>query len=104
VHTTGTPAHDPVAVHRSVVVHALPSLHVTVVGFATTAGVEHVPTFGSQTPATWQTSGAVHVTVSHGCTVRQTFSSWIDQTFVAVPVCTILKKRAVFVRKLIVTS
>jgi hypothetical protein len=42
VHTTATPAHVPVVVQRSVVVHAFPSLHASVVGFATT-GFEQTP-------------------------------------------------------------
>jgi hypothetical protein len=36
------PAHVPVTVQRSVVVHAFPSSHAAVVGFATT-GFEHTP-------------------------------------------------------------
>ena len=43
--------------------------------------------------------------MSHGCAIRQTLISWIDQWFAdAVPVCVMRIARAVCVRKLIVTS
>ena len=42
--------------------------------------------------------------MSHGCAIRQTLISWIDQWFAdAVPVCVMRIARAVCVRKLIVT-
>src|SRR6185295_19275439 len=40
-------------------VHALPSLHAVPSG---AAGFEHAPVAGSQTPATWHWSDAVHCT------------------------------------------
>jgi hypothetical protein len=66
------PTQAKVALHVSVCVHKLPSSHP-----APTAldGFEHVPVFGSQTPAVWQVSDAVHVTPSHGWTIRDTVSS-----------------------------
>jgi hypothetical protein len=57
-HVTGVPPQAP-PWQASPVVHALPSLHV--VPFAA-AGFEHAPLVGSQVPATWQASLAVHVT------------------------------------------
>jgi hypothetical protein len=59
LHVTGF---DPVHVppwHESVWVHALPSLHVVPLA---AAGFEQVPFAGSQVPATWHWSLAVHVT------------------------------------------
>jgi hypothetical protein len=57
--TTGfEPTHAPL-LHKSVCVHALPSLHEVVLG---ATGLEHTPVPGSQTPGTWHTSDAVHVT------------------------------------------
>jgi hypothetical protein len=59
VHVTGfVPVHVPLW-HVSVFVHELPSLHA--VPFVA-AGFEHVPFAGSQVPATWHWSEAVHVT------------------------------------------
>jgi len=59
VHVTGfAPVHVPLW-QVSVCVHALPSLHA--VPFVAT-GFEHVPLPGSQAPAVWHWSLAVHVT------------------------------------------
>jgi hypothetical protein len=52
------PVHVP-AWHVSVWVHALPSLHAVPSG---AFGFEHAPVVGSQVPATWHESLAVHVT------------------------------------------
>jgi hypothetical protein len=67
-------------------------------------GFEHTPVTGSHTPATWHWSLAVQVTPSHGCEIRQTFSSWIDQLNPALAVIEILKKRAVWSGKVTVTN
>ena len=42
-------------------------------------GFEQTPVFASHTPATWHWSDAEHVTASHGCAIRHTLISWIDQ-------------------------
>jgi len=58
-HVTGfEPTHAP-AVHASVCVHALPSLHVVP---SAAVGLEQVPEVGSHAPTTWQASAAVQVT------------------------------------------
>jgi hypothetical protein len=59
VQVTGlVPTHAP-AWHVSLCVHALPSLHAVPSAFA---GFEHAPVAGSQVPARWHWSCAVHVT------------------------------------------
>ena len=52
------PTHAPVW-HVSLWVHALPSLQAVPFGFG---GFEHAPVAGSQVPARWHWSCAVHVT------------------------------------------
>src|SRR5262245_26793091 len=100
-----TTGFDPVQVpfwQVSVCVHALLSLQaVPLLAF----DVEQAPAFGSQT-ATWHESEGVQVNESHGCAIRATFSSWIDQVAVLAGIdgVWILKKRAVWVGKLIVTT
>jgi len=99
VQVTGVPVHVPFW-HVSPVWHR-PLSHVVLFGLF---WFEQAPVFASHTPR-WHWSDGVHVTVSHGCAIRQTLISWIDQWFAdAVPVCVIRMKRAVAVRKLIVTS
>jgi len=59
-HVTGfDPTHAP-AVHASVCVQALPSLHVVP---SAATGFEHTPVDGLHVPATWQASDAVHFTL-----------------------------------------
>jgi hypothetical protein len=58
-HTTGLAPVQTPPWHVSLVVHALPSLHAVPLA---AVGLEHVPVPGSQVPATWHASLAVHVT------------------------------------------
>ena len=102
VHVTALPPPQVPFVHVVPFVHALLSLQVVPLA---AFGFEQTPVFASHTPATWHVSSAVQVTVSHGCAIRHTLTSWIDQWFAdAVPVCVIRMARADWVRKLIVTS
>jgi len=102
VHVTALPPPQVPFVHVVPFVHALLSLQVVPLA---AFGFEQTPVFASYTPATWHVSSAVQVTVSHGCAIRHTLTSWIDQWFAdAVPVCVIRMARADWVRKLIVTS
>ena len=59
VHTTGLPPVQTPAWQVSVCVQASPSLHAVPSGCA---GFEQAPVEGSQVPATWQASLAVHTT------------------------------------------